>query len=405
MLTNLLGHTLGLGGKIKDYFFSQGRFFVNHPFDSPNKVTVSIDSTHSEQSTEWTVTKRGHTALLGGTTEELSKNIQKLSEDAAALCQYVYAANDILPSFTPTLHPESNDCWYHSRSWADNHADGWYPYDADLEEFMTDPKYDASTIPSPLSHPSRPENTPATFLQEVGYVGLLDGIRGRGNGTAKDLFNILKGRLKRERTGFGSMIFYKKNQQNRVCCVAYVTEGSRNPTSPLRSARYQNKHTTLAALDWMGDWLGANLLQGTTGLSPQHTLSIQNARILDKICSQKGIELYFFGHSLGGGLAVSNAMATGRRAIVFNMAGLHFTRILRYKVEYDALLKGKKILSYWTDQDILSRDLWTVILLKPNGNRYNIGSGGHDLKNICRNIFHLPPVSESPLTAPGDASI
>ena len=48
--------------------------------------------------------------------------------------------------------------------------------------------------------------------------------------------------------------------------------------------------------------------------------------IADKLSSQLGnSELTFVGHSLGGGLATANALATGKSAITFNPAALSST--------------------------------------------------------------------------------
>ena len=47
-----------------------------------------------------------------------------------------------------------------------------------------------------------------------------------------------------------------------------------------------------------------------------------NARILSNHIGKLGKELSFVGHSLGGGLASANALATGNTAITFNAAAL-----------------------------------------------------------------------------------
>ncbi|MFW0739985.1 RHS repeat-associated core domain-containing protein, partial [Flavobacterium sp. T12S277] len=56
------------------------------------------------------------------------------------------------------------------------------------------------------------------------------------------------------------------------------------------------------------------------GKSEQYQQSTDNAKELD--ANLKGAELTFTGHSLGGGLAEANAIATGDNAITFNAAGL-----------------------------------------------------------------------------------
>lgn len=217
-----------------------------------------------------------------------------------------------------------------------------------------------------------------------------------------ELFSTLKGRLRRGRTGFGSMLFYQKGNNGRIIRIAYVTEGSGSLSSlenqlEAESSIDRIKNTTRVLWDRIGDWALTNLMQGLTGFSPQHTFSIQNAKILNNICKHHDIkELYFFGHSLGGGLAVSNALATNRPAIVFDMAGLHIQRLLRYKRNYDTLLRQHNILSFYYEGEALSSIGWTLIGLKHNGNRYVIKNketsmkdkvlmnfGLHSLDKIC----------------------
>ena len=57
-----------------------------------------------------------------------------------------------------------------------------------------------------------------------------------------------------------------------------------------------------------------------TGCSSQYNESVSNARSLNAHFSNA--ELTFVGHSLGGGLAAANALATDRNAITFNAAAL-----------------------------------------------------------------------------------
>lgn len=72
------------------------------------------------------------------------------------------------------------------------------------------------------------------------------------------------------------------------------------------------------------DWKN-NISQGLTGLSSQYTTSVRNAQLLNELVGSN--ELYFIGHSLGGGLASNNAIVTGRQAITFNAAGLNPLRL------------------------------------------------------------------------------
>ena len=100
--------------------------------------------------------------------------------------------------------------------------------------------------------------------------------------------------------------------------------------SGLKSAVYgrwdakQKKYTEFvyatAGTDFssMEDW--SNNIDQLTGESKQYKQSINNAILLNGYF--KNSELTFVGHSLGGGLASANSLATGRDAITFNAAGL-----------------------------------------------------------------------------------
>ena len=54
----------------------------------------------------------------------------------------------------------------------------------------------------------------------------------------------------------------------------------------------------------------------------QYDISVENARALKRWAEDNGYDLSFVGHSLGGGLANANALATGLSATIFNPAGL-----------------------------------------------------------------------------------
>ena len=100
--------------------------------------------------------------------------------------------------------------------------------------------------------------------------------------------------------------------------------------SDLKSAVYgrwdakQKKYTEFvyatAGTDFtsMEDW--SNNIDQLSGDSEQYGQSIKNAKLLNGYF--KNSELTFVGHSLGGGLASANSLATGRDAITFNAAGL-----------------------------------------------------------------------------------
>lgn len=130
-----------------------------------------------------------------------------------------------------------------------------------------------------------------------------------GGQSASDIFKESDVSLNNNLTGFNSVIYKKVDSSHNIRSFAYCTAG----TDPLS----------------FNDWIFANFLQGLTGISLQHTQSVRNAKKLDKYCSKYNIPLYFIGHSLGGGLASNNALATGsRHAITFNAAGLSIFRVV-----------------------------------------------------------------------------
>lgn len=110
-------------------------------------------------------------------------------------------------------------------------------------------------------------------------------------------------KLKRNSTGFSSMLFQK--QTDGIQYYAYCTEGT-----DMTSIR---------------DWYN-NIRQWYDGDAPQYSYSVHLAKLIDHAIGGKAV-LWFIGHSLGGGLASNNALATGRHAITFNAAGLHPNRI------------------------------------------------------------------------------
>ncbi len=71
------------------------------------------------------------------------------------------------------------------------------------------------------------------------------------------------------------------------------------------------------------DWILTNLLQGLTGFSLQHVRAVVEGKKLDAEVGIMG-NVWFTGHSLGGGLTSAATIATkGRMGITFNAAGLN----------------------------------------------------------------------------------
>jgi hypothetical protein len=104
-------------------------------------------------------------------------------------------------------------------------------------------------------------------------------------------------------SGFNSAVYQKS--VNGDYQYMYVTEGT----------------DLISIIDWY------NNISQVSGNSEQYEISVQNAEKLNNLVGNK--QLYFTGHSLGGGLASANSLATGRTAYTYNAAGLSYeTRIL-----------------------------------------------------------------------------
>ena len=113
--------------------------------------------------------------------------------------------------------------------------------------------------------------------------------------------------------------------------------------------------------DSFDDW--ENNFKQLFGKSEQYNQSVNNARLLSqsKMISDK--ELTFVGHSLGGGLASANALATGNPAITFNAAALSNSTKkalnLFYKPDITAYIVTGEIVDY----------LQSLINMHAEGNR------------------------------------
>lgn len=164
-------------------------------------------------------------------------------------------------------------------------------------------------------------------------------------------------------TGLQSGLYERKKNDGTLEYV-YATAG----TNPLELNDY-----------------GANIKQ-TTADSKQYVKSISNAKIISK--SLGDAKLTFTGHSLGGGTASANALATGREAITFNAAGLSFAT----KIELGGLdsifdLNYENITAYQMSNDPLTiiQDIFPIgaaegksILVRPGIN----GKGGHSIMSM-----------------------
>ena len=138
----------------------------------------------------------------------------------------------------------------------------------------------------------------------------------------------------------------------------------------------------LNLLDWVN-----NIIQ-PLGLAPQYDYSITQAKAIVK--SLPGKEVTFSGHSLGGGKAALNAIATGRYAITFNAAGLGDATKLRYHLLFNKV----NILAFIVpgeEVDILQRKFG----LKADGNIRYIDANWGEISPIAASLMKKLPLAPS----------
>ena len=105
------------------------------------------------------------------------------------------------------------------------------------------------------------------------------------------------------------------------------------------------------------------------GESSQYRESVQNARVLSRVFPNS--EITFVGHSLGGGLAAANALATDRNAITFNPAAI--TRETKKKLELPASTTNGCIFNVVVKGEIVSF-IQSKIGLKPDGSTFYLNA-------------------------------
>jgi hypothetical protein len=76
--------------------------------------------------------------------------------------------------------------------------------------------------------------------------------------------------------------------------------------------------------------------QALGNVSAQYNPSVKNAGVLATWAANNGYTLSFTGHSLGGGLANANALATGLPAKIYNPAGLNDKTISNLNLNYSS---------------------------------------------------------------------
>jgi len=97
------------------------------------------------------------------------------------------------------------------------------------------------------------------------------------------------------------------------------------------------------------DWVAGNLSQGAGLPAPQYA---EAAIVARQAQARYGDNIEFTGHSLGGGLAATGAMATGRRADTFNAAGVNPMSDFYYDLDRSS---ARNIDNYTVDDEILTK--------------------------------------------------
>ena len=140
---------------------------------------------------------------------------------------------------------------------------------------------------------------------------------------------------------------------------------------------------------------GANAKQ-TISASAQYDKSISNAKTISK--SLGDAELTFTGHSLGGGTASANAIATDKKALTFNAAGLSMAT--KFSLGgFSGIFKSfdKNVTSFQMTSDPLSiaQDILPIAgavgdvkMVKPGTS----GKGGHSIMSMIDGLANPKPV-------------
>ena len=134
------------------------------------------------------------------------------------------------------------------------------------------------------------------------------------------------------------------------------------------------------------DWITTNFAQGLTGLSLQHVNAARCARKLDELLQDKN--LWFTGHSLGGGLASAATIATKNRVgYTFNAAGLNILGITVNQIFHGSKESRRRVFPYRIKGEILDgvqklvSDLFAKINVTYLERGYGEGSLDYDIDN------------------------
>ena len=219
--------------------------------------------------------------------------------------------------------------------------------------------------PDGMAPQSSMEPTPeeAARMAAHAYGGESDKILTGGWGVSSRDVGLKKSDFDNKNTGLQSKL-YERVKKDGSTEYTYATAGT-DPTS-------------------VKD-IGANVKQTVAG-SSQYTKYISNAKTISK--SLGDAELTFTGHSLGGGTASANAIATDKKALTFNASGLSIAT--KYVLGgLSGLFKSydKSVTAFQMTSDPLSIVQDILPMASAVGNVKMIspgksGKGGHSIKSI-----------------------
>lgn len=136
----------------------------------------------------------------------------------------------------------------------------------------------------------------------------------------------------------------------------------------------------------------ANLAQ-ISGTSEQYDASVKNARRIKENIGNA--ELTHVGHSLGGGEASANSLATGDKEITFNSAGLSLPTRIKYGGIGAAFGNWGNITSYQLKSDpltiaqdltVLPSALGSIKMISPYGQSSK--SNGHSIMSVIKSLMN-----------------
>jgi hypothetical protein len=161
-----------------------------------------------------------------------------------------------------------------------------------------------------------------------------------------------------------------------------------NSDTGFSASMYQLKNGYAVAFrgsDSLLDWYGTNIPQALGLRVGQYSQAVALART---VVATVGGNVVFTGHSLGGGLASVAGLATGRRAVTFNAAGVSRSTLRHLGISSrDA---SQLITSYKSASDILSVGQALTPLPNALGQSVWYGPAGHHgIGGVCKEISCL----------------